>query len=280
MDGVTDRIVIVTGAACGLGLEMTLALAAAGAKVVGVDLPDSREEMAQIPRLAEERGIAADRIFTLASDVTIADDCVAAVDTAMRQFGGLHGLVNNAAVGMQGIGPVLSGKRKKFFEVPTDSWRRVIDVNINGPFNMARAIAPVLVRQGLGRIVNLVTSYVTMQDAGFSPYGPTKAALEAATVIWAKDLAGTGVTVNALLPGGPVDTRMIPDSDGIDRSKLLKPAIMGSPIVWLITKATNEISGRRFIAADWNLNLAPDEAALKACAPAGWYHNASMRFRV
>jgi 3-oxoacyl-[acyl-carrier protein] reductase len=259
---------------------MTLALAAAGAKIVGVDLPDSQQEMAQIPRLAKERGFAADRIFTVAGDVTSVNDCVVAVNTAIQQFGALHGLVNNAAVGMQGIGPVLAGKRKKFFEVSAGNWRRAFDVNINGAFNMARAVAPVLIQQGFGRIVNLVTSYVTMQDAGFSPYGPTKAALEAATVIWAKDLESTGVTVNALLPGGPVDTRMIPDSDGIDRSKLLRPVIMGPPIGWLITKAANTISGRRFIAANWDTGVAPDEAALKACALAGWYHNAPMHIRV
>ena len=76
---------------------------------------------------------------------------------------------------------------------------------------MAKALVPRLIAQGWGRIVNITTSHGTMVTrAGRPPYGPTKAALEAATVIWAKDLAGTGVTVNALLPGGAADTRMIP----------------------------------------------------------------------
>ena len=269
---VTERIIIVTGAARGLGREMTLALAAANARVVAVDLAGSGDELNSLRRSAEARGIAADRILATPGDVTSAADCSAAVDTAIRHFGAVHGLVNNAAVGMQDIGSVL-GARKKFFEVPIDKWRAVIDVNVNGPFTMTRAVVPALIRQGFGRIVNLVTSYPTMQAAGFSPYGPTKAALEAATVIWARDLDGTGVTVNALLPGGAANTRMIPESDGVDRATLLQPAIMGPPIVWLMTKADASINGRRFIAADWDRSLAPDEAARKAGAPAGWYHD-------
>src|SRR5262249_4391551 len=125
--------------------------------------------------------------------------------------------VNNAGAGMQHIGNVLVGAPKKFYEVDADTWRNAIDVNFNGPFMMAKAIAPTLVAQGWGRIVNIETSNYTMMMEGFSPYGPSKAALEAATVIWAKDLAGTGVTVNALAPGGPANTRMIPATEVTDR---------------------------------------------------------------
>ena len=153
--------------------------------------------------------------------MTDASRCSSVVEDVVARFGAVHGLLNNAAVGMQEIGPVLAENRKPFFEVPAEKWQRIVDVNINGPFNLARAVAPHMVQQGFGRIVNLVTSYSTIEAAGFSPYGPTKAALEAATVIWAKDLHGTGVTVNALLPGGPANTRMIPDSDPVDRLKLI-----------------------------------------------------------
>jgi NAD(P)-dependent dehydrogenase (short-subunit alcohol dehydrogenase family) len=279
MKRIIEQVVIVTGAARGLGREMALALAGAGVTVAGVDLLDSQNEMERTLRLAVQRGMPGDRIFPVAADVTNPESCVTAVDTAARRFGAIHGLVNNAALGMQNISPVLAKGRKRFFEVPTDSWRAVVDVNINGPFNMARAAAPLLVRQGFGRIVNVTTSYGTMQAGGFSPYGPSKAALEAATVVWAKDLDGTGVTVNALLPGGPADTRMIPDSDGIDRTHLLRPEIMGAPIVWLVTEADDSVTGERFIAANWDISLAPKEAALKAGAPAGWYSCDSMHGR-
>jgi NAD(P)-dependent dehydrogenase (short-subunit alcohol dehydrogenase family) len=266
----TDRVVIVTGAAQGLGRAMALALAAAGSKVACVDLAQCQDDMEQMRALATERGISPGRLLSIVGDVTNPSDCAFAVETTIKHFGDIHGLINNAALGMQYIGPVLAAGRKRFFEVSTDRWKDVIDVNINGPFNMAHATTPQLVKRGFGRIVNVVTSYPTMVDAGFSPYGPSKAALEAATVIWAKDLAGTGVTVNALLPGGPADTRQIPSSDGIDRSRLLKPEVMAAPSVWLMTEAGHEVTGRRFIAALWDKDLPFDEAAKNAGAPAGW----------
>jgi NAD(P)-dependent dehydrogenase (short-subunit alcohol dehydrogenase family) len=77
---------------------------------------------------------------------------------------------------------------------------------------MARAAVRPMLRTGWGRIVNVSVSQGTMRRAGFSPYGPSKAALESETVIWAQDLAGTGVTVNAILPGGATATGMVPES--------------------------------------------------------------------
>jgi 3-oxoacyl-[acyl-carrier protein] reductase len=109
-----------------------------------------------------------------------------------------------------------------------------------------------------------------MLKDGFSPYGPSKAALEAATVIWASDLAGTGVTVNVLIPGGAADTPMVPVESISDRSKLVKPAVMVEPIKWLTSHASDGVTGRRFIAKDWN-PAAPLEQNLAASgALAGW----------
>ena len=91
-----------------------------------------------------------------------------------------------------------------------------------------------------------------MRRRGFSPYGPSKAALESATIIWAQDLAGSGVTVNALLPGGATNTGMIPANypDQL-RAKLLDPAIMVPPLLWLASAESDDVTGRRFIAVDW-----------------------------
>lgn len=270
MADTNDRVVIITGGAQGLGRAMALALGAAGLGVACVDLASCERDMDETRLLATARGIAAEKLLCITGDVTKPADCVLAIETALNQFGSIHGLVNNAALGMQYIGPVLAAGRKRFYEVPVDLWRNVIEANITGAFNMARAVAPYMVERKFGRIINITTSYPTMQDAGFSPYGPSKAALEAATVVWAKDLAGTGVTVNALLPGGPADTRQIPSSDGIDRSKLLKPEIMGPPSVWLMTQAGDEVTGRRFIATRWDKGVDARIAAQRAGAPAGW----------
>ena len=88
-------------------------------------------------------------------------------------------------------------------------WREIIVTNVNGTFLMARSAAPHLVAAGWGRIVNITTSLPTMQRRANSPYGVSKAAIEAETLIWAKDLEGTGVTVNSLIPGGAADTDFV-----------------------------------------------------------------------
>jgi NAD(P)-dependent dehydrogenase (short-subunit alcohol dehydrogenase family) len=261
-----EKVVILTGAVRGLGLAMSLALADAGWRVGAVDIdPGTPEAFAA----AKARGLDG-RIVWLKGDVRNPQSCASIVGELVKRYGAIHAVVNNAGMGMQGIGNVLVGQRKKFFEVSVDNWRDAFDVNVNGPFVMTQAVVPLLVAQKWGRIVNVVTSQNTMVAEGFSPYGPTKAALEAATVIWSKDLAGTGVTVNAILPGGAADTRMIPAGEEIDRSKLIKPELMGPPIVWLLSQASDDFTSARLIAADWDPELPPAQAAAKACSPAGW----------
>jgi NAD(P)-dependent dehydrogenase (short-subunit alcohol dehydrogenase family) len=272
-----DIAVIVTGAARGMGRAMTLGLAAAGVRVVAADLPSSHSEMTEVLETARKQRLH-DRIMPVECDVTQWRDCINVTKSAIDRFGAVHGLVNNAGVGMQGFGHVQVGERAKFYEHDVDAWRQAIDTNVNGPFMMAKAVAPTLVRQGWGRIVNIVTSHFTMVMDGFSPYGPSKAALEAATVIWAKDLVGTGVTVNALLPGGPGNTRMIPLAEVPDRSTLVQPEVMAAPIRWLMSTASDGVTGRRFIAKVWDSALPPAEAANKASNPAGWEINAPKPF--
>jgi NAD(P)-dependent dehydrogenase (short-subunit alcohol dehydrogenase family) len=269
--------VIVTGAARGMGRAMTLGLARAGVRVAAADLPSSQSEMRDLLTTTQQEGLQ-DKVFPVHCDVTQWSDCQNAVKAAAGHFGAVHGLVNNAGIGMQGFGHVQVGPKKRFYEHDADAWRRAIDANFNGPFMMAKAVAPTLVAQGWGRIVNIVTSHFTMVMDGFSPYGPSKAALEAATVIWSKDLADTGVTVNALLPGGPGNTRMIPLEEVPDRSKLVQPEVMMAPIAWLMSAESNGVTGRRFIAKGWDLSLPPSEAAKKAGAPAGWDINAPKPF--
>ena len=258
-----------TGGARGLGRAMTLALIRSGVRVAVADLPASAAEMRELRELAGKEA-PADRLLPIECDVTHWPDCLGAVKTVADHFGALHGLVNNAGLGMQHIGNVLVGKRKPFFDVDADTWRAAIDANVNGPFMMAKAVAPRLIDQGWGRIVNIVTSFFTMVMDGFSPYGPSKAALEAATVIWSKDLAGTGVTVNALLPGGPANTRMIPQSEVADRSTLVQPEVMMAPIVWLMSARSDGITGRRIIAKEWDAQRLEREPAEKVGTPAGW----------
>jgi NAD(P)-dependent dehydrogenase (short-subunit alcohol dehydrogenase family) len=261
--------VIVTGGARGLGRAMTLALLRSGKQVVVADLPASAADVRELTGIAAQEQ-SQDRLLAVECNVTQWEHCQNVVNKARDRFGTVHGLVNNAGVGMQDIGNVLVGMRKPFYEVDANAWRNAIDVNVNGPFLMAKAITPQLMRQGWGRIVNIETSSYTMMMDGFSPYGPSKAALESATVIWAKDLVGTGVTVNALAPGGPANTRMIPESEVGDRSTLIQPEVMMAPIVWLMSARSNGLSGRRIIAKEWDADRLQREPAEKIGTPAGW----------
>ena len=82
-----------------------------------------------------------------------------------------------------------------------------------------------------------------MQRHGFFPYGPSKAALEAATYVWSQDLEGTGVTANVLVPGGATNTNMVNIANESDRANLIQPQVMGGPVVWLASDASDGTNG-------------------------------------
>jgi NAD(P)-dependent dehydrogenase (short-subunit alcohol dehydrogenase family) len=113
-------------------------------------------------------------------------------------------------------------------------------------------------------------------DAGSPTYGPSKAALEALSAIMAKDLDGTGVTVNVLVPGGVTNTPMISDEAGFDRAKLIQPEVMVPPLLWLVSDAAGKVTGRRFLGVHWDPELPPEQAAERAGAPVVWTSIATM----
>ena len=266
----SNRAVIVTGGGSGLGRAMSIALAEAGAHVTLAEI--NRQHAEEALDEARQKGIA-DRIRHIPTDVTDAASADAAVAETVDTFGGLFGLVNCAGISYQEDGvPVMPPP--VFYELNPAGWRQVVDVNLNGPFFMARAATPHMLKAGQGRIVNVTTSYGTMQRPRMSPYGQTKAALETATMIWARELDGTGVTVNVLIPGGAADTRLIPDAPGTGMrgpgNKLASPEVMKAPIVWLMSDAAGEVTCQRFIGKWWDPDLPSDEAARKVGRPAGW----------
>ena len=262
-DALNGKVAILTGAGRGLGRAMALGLARAGAQVLAL----AARERAEGEAVAAE----APRIHARVGDVTKAEDCARAVETSVSRFGGLHILVSNAGRGMKYVSESFMTEPTRFWEVAPETWRLVIDTNVNGPFLMARAAAPQMMRQGWGRIVNISMSHETMRRKGFSPYGPSKAALESETIIWAQDLAGTGVTVNALLPGGATRTGMIPASFPAElRTGLLDPAVMVPPLLWLASERSDGVTGQRFVASRWGSEVTEDAAIKAARENAGW----------
>jgi NAD(P)-dependent dehydrogenase (short-subunit alcohol dehydrogenase family) len=103
-----------------------------------------------------------------------------------------------------------------------------------------------------------------MMKAGFSPYGPTKAAIEAWSSLLSKELEGTGITVNIVIPGGPADTPMV---SGVPRENLLPPEVMAAPAVYLLSEEAGGVTGQRIIGVEWQPDADPDS---NPRSPIGW----------
>jgi 3-oxoacyl-[acyl-carrier protein] reductase len=260
-----SKVALVTGAGRGLGRTMALGLSRAGFRVA-ITAARNRAELEAVAREAP-RG----QVYPVISDASRESDCAALVREVQEQVGPVDVLVNNAGRGMRYVSERFMVEPTRFWETDPETWQMVIDTNVNGPFFLARAMTPGMISRGWGRIINISMNHETMRRVGFSPYGPSKAALESETIIWAQDLAGTGVTVNALLPGGASLTGMIPDEvPPALRQKLLMPEVMAPPLLWLVSPDSDGMTGRRLVATRWRTDLGGREAAEAATDQAGW----------
>ena len=259
------KVALVTGAGSpiGLGRHMTLALVRAGARVAMLDV--NAEWLEQTSSDMREVG-GDDSVFTMVSDVSKPESAEDAVSRTIAELGGLHILINNAGISAGNLGP----NRMNFWDISPESWNKVLSVNLNGPFYMARAAVGHMIEQKWGRIIGVTTSMDTMYREGMSPYGPSKAGHEALIALMSRELEGTGVTANVLVPGGAADTNILPPETPYDRAALIRPDVMQDPVVWLASDASQEINGRRFIARNWDESLPIEERLEKAGAPAAW----------
>jgi NAD(P)-dependent dehydrogenase (short-subunit alcohol dehydrogenase family) len=240
---------LVTGATSGLGLAMARALVNAGARVGITSRDDERARHA-----AAGLGPGA---FGLALDARDEGAVAAGVAEAWERLEGIDLLVNNAGVGMRAVNPRFLSHPQPFWEVPPAGFEDVFETKVTGCFLMARAVVPLMLEQGGGRIVTISMSEGTMVRRGFVPYGPSGAAVEAMSRVMAADLAESPVTVNLLLPGGATVTGMVPDDTPAEaRERMLDPAIMGPPIVWLASPAAAGVHNERIVAADFHEWLA------------------------
>jgi 3-oxoacyl-[acyl-carrier protein] reductase len=257
------KIIIVTGAAGGLGRAMVEALILNGARVAAVDLASDR-----LDALSALSGPG--KVLPLAVDLKDANACTAIASLTIEALGGLHGLVNNAGIGLSSIRENYYVDNIKFWDVPEDRWQAIFDVNVRAPFLISKSAIPHFMKQGWGRIVNVTTSMDTMIRRGWTPYGPSKGALEAQSACWSKDCEGSGISVNVLVPGGPANTAMVPESSSPDREAMVQPEVMKAPIVWLMSDDSDGFNGNRLTGTGWDKNLSGQAAAKKAAAPAAW----------
>lgn len=266
------RTVLITGGAGGLGRAMARALLADGHRVAAMDRDEAAlrrmtEEMGEASTKAPGAG-AGDALLAVRGDVAIEADCNRAVEETRAAFGGLEILVNNAGIGPSHLRPDAESNHPSIEELTPEIWERYFGINVRGAIQMTRAALPSMRAAGWGRIVNNTTSFFTMLR--ILPYGATKAALESLSAVWAKELEGTGITVNVLVPGGPTDTAFIAAESGIPRANMLQPEVMAAPMRWLAGEDSDGFNGNRIIAADWNPSLLPNQARGKASAPIGW----------
>jgi len=180
-----EGVVIVTGANRGIGRALARDVAAAGWPVamVGRSLEKLEEARSELPAEAAVRCYAA--------DIADWDQVQAAVEAIQGDFEGIHGLVNNAGITRDGL----------LVRMSPEDWKAVLDVNLNGTFFFTRSVAPIMMRQRSGRIVNISSVIGLIGNAGQANYAASKAGIVAMTKSVARELGGRGVTCNAIAPG-------------------------------------------------------------------------------
>jgi NAD(P)-dependent dehydrogenase (short-subunit alcohol dehydrogenase family) len=182
------RQVVITGAGRGLGEAMAHAVAAAGASIIVAELlPERGERVVGDIRAA---GGTAEFVPTDVSDESSVADLAASVSTG----DGLWGVVNNA-----GLADAVGGKT--FWDISPQEWDRIHTINARGPWLVSRALAPQLLAQGSGRIVNIASDAALYGSPRLAHYIASKGALIALTRAMARELGDHGITVNAVAPG-------------------------------------------------------------------------------
>ncbi len=253
MGELSDKRILVTGGTSGLGLAMASALVRAGARVA---ITSRRRARAQ--EVATRLGAGA---TGLELDVSQATSVQLGIEEAYGRFGDLDMLVNNAGLGMRTVNPRFMTHPKPFWEVSPQGFNDVLDSKVTGAFLVARAVVPRMLEAGAGRVVTISMNEATMVRRGFVPYGPSGAAVEAFARVMAADLEGTPVAANILLPGGATHTGMIPDDVSAEvRARLLDPAVMGPPIVWLASPEAAGVHDQRIVATEFEEWLARGRA--------------------
>jgi len=184
-DQSTCGTVIVTGANRGIGKALALGLAREGYPVamVGRSLEKLQEAASEAPDDAA--------IHCYAADVSDWDEVQGVIERIQADAPAIHGLVNNAGITRDGL----------LVRMAPDQWQDVLDVNLTGTFYFTRAVAPIMMRQRSGRIVNISSVIGLIGNAGQANYAASKAGIVALTKSVARELGGRGVTCNAIAPG-------------------------------------------------------------------------------
>jgi len=236
-----DKVAIVTGGARGIGAAFCEGLALAGAKVVVADVLDAS---AVADRLGERQ---LSSIYVRA-DVTSKASVESLVADTVREFGTVDILVNNAAL-------FADLHTKPFLDITEDEWDRVMTVNVRGTFQCAKAVAPVMIKNKRGRIVNMASGTAFKGTPNFLHYVASKGAVVSMTRSLARELGPHNICVNAIAPGLTMSEAVVvnPDWTGaastagiaaraIPRAEV--PADLISTLIYLCSDDSNFVTGQ------------------------------------
>jgi NAD(P)-dependent dehydrogenase (short-subunit alcohol dehydrogenase family) len=243
---VNGKVAIVIGASAGIGRAYALALAGAGATVVAaartlgrVDDEPERNTLNEVVRAA---GSLPGRVYAQVCDVELEADVVQLVSQAASNFGRIDVLVNDAAI----------MKRYDPFATSGDDWERVMRVNVRGPYLAMREVAPHMMRQRSGSIINITAgaaNYTRKGDRAHSAatYATSKAALNRLTHFMSEELREYGIAVNALSPGIVLSDTAATSNPSLKTSGEAKPCTpeaLGPALLYLADQTADGLTGQ------------------------------------
>lgn len=182
-----NKVALVTGAAVGIGRATAILLAEKGASLALVDIDGEKLEA-----LKNELSAYSSRVLTFVCDVSDENGVNKVVKESLDRFGKIDILVNNAA---------LWRYRASFVDIPTEEWKKYIDINVMGVVYFTKAALPSMLEKGWGRIINVASVAGVYGNANMSMYSATKGAVISLTKALAKEVTDKGVLVNSVSPG-------------------------------------------------------------------------------
>jgi NAD(P)-dependent dehydrogenase (short-subunit alcohol dehydrogenase family) len=230
---------IVTGAAAGIGKSIALALAAEGAEVVIADI-----QMEKAVEVAKEIQATGRRSLAISCDVGDSSQVDHMVQQAFEYLGGLHILVNNAAVISQG----------SFWEVSDETWNKLIRNNLSSVFYCSRAATKLMIpqKQG-GRIINMSSIHATLSEPSAGPYTATKGGIEALSRTMATELAPYKILVNCIAPGAtyselttPMYTEVVKEAlfQRVPLREIAQPEWIAAGVVFIASDDARYMTGQ------------------------------------
>ncbi|XLQ12259.1 MAG: 3-oxoacyl-[acyl-carrier-protein] reductase [cyanobacterium endosymbiont of Epithemia adnata isolate EadnSB Bon19] len=223
----TEQVSIVTGASRGIGRAIALSLGSTGLKVV-VNYARSSTAAEEVVQSIIDKG---GKAIAVQGDVSKTEEVDTLIKTTLEQFGRIDVLVNNAGITHDTL----------LVRMKLEQWQEVIDLNLTGVFLCTKAVTKLMLKQKQGRVVNIVSVSGQIGNPGQANYSAAKAGVIGLTKTVAKELAGRGVTINAVAPGF-ITTDMTKDIKSQDIIKFIPLGRYGMP---------QEVAGMvRFLATD------------------------------